>query len=104
LRAIDGIAGERVLDVAASIGNAALAAARRGGEVTASDYVAALLEGTRARAAAEGLTIDTRVADAEALPIADTTFDIVLSTSGVMFTPYQERGDYLDNGVSGIAC
>ncbi|MEX2100289.1 MAG: class I SAM-dependent methyltransferase [Acidimicrobiia bacterium] len=89
--AVDVAAGERLLDVAAGNGNAALAAARRGCEVTASDYVPALLEGTRARAAAEGLTIDLKEADAEALPFADATFDVVLSTFGVMFTPNQER-------------
>ena len=89
--AVDVSAGERVLDVAAGNGNASLAAARRGGEVTASDYVPALLEGTRARAASEGLTIDIREADAEALPFADASFDVVLSTFGVMFTPNQER-------------
>ncbi len=89
--AVDVAAGERVLDVAAGNGNATLAAARRGCEVTASDYVPALLDGTRARAAAEGLTIDVREADAEAMPFADATFDVVLSTFGVMFTPHQER-------------
>jgi SAM-dependent methyltransferase len=89
--AVDVAAGERVLDVAAGNGNATLAAARRRCEVTASDYVPALLDGARARAAAEGLTIDVREADAEALPFADSTFDVVLSTFGVMFTPNQER-------------
>jgi ubiquinone/menaquinone biosynthesis C-methylase UbiE len=89
--AVDIAAGERVLDVAAGNGNASLAAARRGAEVTASDYVPALLEGTRARAAAEGLTINTREADAEQLPFADASFDAVLSVFGVMFTPNQER-------------
>jgi len=89
--AIDVAAGERVLDVAAGNGNAALAAARRGCAVTATDYVGRLLERTRARAAAEGLTIDVREADAEALPFADASFDVVLSTFGVMFTPHQER-------------
>jgi SAM-dependent methyltransferase len=58
--------------------------------VIASDYVPALLEGTRARAASEGLSIETREADAEALPFADASFDAVLSTFGVMFTPHQE--------------
>ena len=87
---IDIAAGELVIDVAAGNGNAALAAARRGGEVTACDYVATLLDGTRARAAAEGLIIDIREADAEALPFADGTFDVALSTFGVMFTPRQE--------------
>ena len=89
--ALDVAAGERVLDVAAGNGNVALAAARRGCEVTATDYVPALLDGTRARAAAEGLTIDVREADAEALPFADESFDVVVSTFGVMFTPNQEQ-------------
>jgi SAM-dependent methyltransferase len=89
--AVDVAAGERVLDVAAGTGNAALAAARRGAEVTACDYVPALLEGARRRAAADGLVVVTQDADAEALPFADDAFDVVLSTFGVMFTPDQER-------------
>jgi ubiquinone/menaquinone biosynthesis C-methylase UbiE len=89
--AVDLAAGERVLDVAAGNGNASLAAARRGAEVTATDYVPALLEAACARAAAEGLTLAVREADAENLPFADGTFDVVLSTFGVMFTPDQER-------------
>lgn len=89
--AVDVEAGQRVLDVAAGNGNASLAAARRGCQVTASDYVPALLEGTQARAASEDLTIETRQADAEALPFADASFDVVLSTFGVMFSPNQER-------------
>jgi ubiquinone/menaquinone biosynthesis C-methylase UbiE len=89
--AVDVAAGEAVLDVAAGNGNASLAAARRGCAVTASDYVPSLLDGTRARAAAEGLTIAIEEADAEALPFADETFDVVLSTFGVMFTPNQEQ-------------
>jgi SAM-dependent methyltransferase len=88
--AVDVVAGERVLDVAAGNGNAALAAARRGGVVTASDYVEELLERAGARAAAEGLTIERRLADAEDLPFEDATFDLVLSTFGVMFTPQPE--------------
>src|SRR5437660_1048869 len=84
--AVDVASGQRVLDVAAGNGNASLAAARRGCEVTASDYVGDLLEGTLRRAASEGLTIDTRQADAEALPFADDSFDVVLSTFGVMFS------------------
>ena len=87
---IDIAAGELVVDVAAGNGNAALAAARRGAEVTACDYVGSLLDGTRARAAAEGLAIDVREADAESLPFADGTFDVALSTFGVMFTLRQE--------------
>ena len=89
--AIDVAAGERVLDVAAGNGNASLAAARRGAIVTATDYVGALLEGTAARAAAEGLDITTREADAEDLPFADGEWDVVLSTFGVMFAPNPER-------------
>ena len=89
--ALDVTPCEYVLDVAAGNGNAALAAARRGGIVTASDYVDTLLERTRARAVAEGLTIAVRQADAEALPFAPASFHVVLSTFGVMFTPNQER-------------
>jgi ubiquinone/menaquinone biosynthesis C-methylase UbiE len=85
--AVDVAAGEFVLDVAAGNGNAALAAARRGAVVTASDYVEQLLDRTGARAEAEGLAVELRTADAEDLPFADGTFDVVLSTFGVMFTP-----------------
>ncbi|HMQ30058.1 MAG TPA: class I SAM-dependent methyltransferase [Chloroflexaceae bacterium] len=83
--------GARVLDVAAGNGNATLAAARRWGDVTSTDYVPALLERGRARAAAEGLPVTFQQADAEDLPFADGTFDVVLSVFGVMFTPDQER-------------
>ncbi|MEY2449306.1 MAG: hypothetical protein QOH79_2782 [Acidimicrobiaceae bacterium] len=89
--AVDVAAGARVLDVAAGNGNASLAAARRGGEVTATDYVEALLDRARVRADAEGLPLVTRVADAEALPFDDGSFDFVLSTFGVMFTPNPDR-------------
>ena len=89
--AVDVETGQRVLDVAAGNGNASLAAARRGCKVTASDYVPALLEGTMARAATEGLPLETRQADAEDLPFPDDAFDVVLSTFGVMFSPNQER-------------
>jgi len=85
--ATDIRAGERVLDVAAGNGNATLAAARRFARVTSTDYVPALLEKGAARAKAEGLAVDFRVADAEALPFADATFDVLLSTFGAMFTP-----------------
>ena len=89
--AVDLAAGSRVLDVAAGNGNASLAAARRGARVVATDYVESLLAGTAARAAAEGLRIDVRPADAEALPFEDGSFDVVLSTFGVMFTPDPDR-------------
>ena len=85
--AIDLRAGERVLDVACGNGNATLAAARRFAHVTGSDYVPALLAKAAERAKAEGLTIDFREADAEALPFEDGFFDVVLSTYGVMFAP-----------------
>jgi SAM-dependent methyltransferase len=89
--AVDLSAGWKVLDVAAGNGNAALAAARRGCEVVATDYVEGLLERARCRAAADGLALTTKVADAEDLPFADGTFDAALSTVGVMFTPDPRR-------------
>ncbi len=89
--AVDLRAGNRVLDVAAGNGNASLAAARRWCEVVATDYVPALLDRARERAAADRLAIEFREADAENLPFADASFDVVLSTFGVMFTPNQER-------------
>jgi SAM-dependent methyltransferase len=82
---------ERVLDVAAGNGNATLAAARRGCSVTSTDYVGELLERGEDRARAEHLSVDFRVADAEALPFADASFDVVLSTFGVMFSPDHAR-------------
>ena len=88
---VDLRAGERVLDVAAGNGNATLAAARRFASVTSTDYVPALLERGRRRADAEGLDVTFEVADAEALPYPDTSFDVVLSTFGVMFAPDHER-------------
>ena len=89
--ALDLRAGKRVLDVAAGNGMVSLAAARRWCDVTSTDYVGSLLERGRARAMAEGLPIDFKVADAEALPFANESFDTVVSTFGVMFTPNQEQ-------------
>ena len=89
--AADIRAGERVLDVAAGNGNATLAAARRFAEVTSTDYVPALLDKGRARAAAEGLQVSFQVADAEDLPFEDGSFDAALSTFGAMFTPDHAR-------------
>ncbi len=78
---------ERVLDVAAGNGNATLAAARRGCRVTSTDYVASLLERGAERARAERFEIAFQVADVEALPFGDASFDAVISTFGVMFAP-----------------
>ncbi len=89
--ACDLLCDEEVLDVAAGNGNVTLAAARRGCLVTSTDYVAALLERGQDRARAENLDVTFQVADAEALPFEDTSFDAVLSTFGVMFTPDQEK-------------
>ena len=80
-------AGERVLDVAAGNGNATLAAARRFASVTSTDYVPALLEKGALRARAEGLEVQFEVADVEALPYPDGSYDVVLSTFGCMFAP-----------------
>ncbi|MBI5532791.1 MAG: class I SAM-dependent methyltransferase [Deltaproteobacteria bacterium] len=85
--AADVRAGEQVLDIACGNGNAALAAARRWARVTGVDYVPELLGKARERAQADGVTITLREADAEALPFADRSFEVVLSTFGVMFAP-----------------
>jgi len=82
---------ERVLDVAAGNGNASLAAARRGCKVTSTDYVGTLLERGRERAQAERLNVKFEVADVEALPFDDASFDAVVSTFGVMFAPDHAR-------------
>ena len=89
--ALDVRAGQRVLDVAGGNGNASLAAARRFCKVVSTDYVDQLLEQSQARARAEGLVVDYRHADAEDLPFADASFDHVVSTFGVMFTPNQAK-------------
>jgi ubiquinone/menaquinone biosynthesis C-methylase UbiE len=89
--ALDMRPGRKVLDVAAGNGNATLAAARRWCDVVSTDYVPSLLERGQLRAKAEGLPVEFKVADAEALPFADAAFDIVVSTFGVMFTPDQDK-------------
>ncbi len=89
--ALDLRSGSRVLDVAAGNGNATLAAARRWCDVTSTDYVPTLLESGRARAQAEGHPVRFQEADAENLPFPDASFDVVMSTFGVMFTPNQDQ-------------
>ena len=89
--AVDLHPGEQVLDVAAGAGAASLAAARRWCDVTASDFVPHLLDSTAKVAACSGLSLRTQVADAQALPYADNSFDVVLSTFGAMFAPDQQR-------------
>ncbi|QBR72407.1 SAM-dependent methyltransferase [Beijerinckiaceae bacterium] len=89
--AVDLRSNQRVLDVAAGNGNATLAAARRFADVVSTDYVGALLDSGRKRAAAERLPVIFQEADAEALPFEDASFDVVLSTFGVMFTPNHEQ-------------
>jgi ubiquinone/menaquinone biosynthesis C-methylase UbiE len=89
--AVDLRSTQRVLDVAAGNGNATLAAARRFADVVSTDYVGTLLERGRERAKADRLSVTFQEADAEALPFADGSFDVVLSTFGVMFTPDQAQ-------------
>ena len=89
--ALDLTPDAKVLDVAAGNGNATLAFARRFCDVTSTDYVTALLDSSRARAQAEGLEVDFQTADAENLPFDANTFDAVVSTFGVMFTPDQNK-------------
>ena len=89
--AVDLQAGQSVLDVAAGNGNATLAAARRCADVTALDYVPELLMRAKQRATAEGLEVQFREGDVENIPFVDQSFDAVLSTFGVMFSPNQER-------------
>jgi len=89
--AADLRAGWRVLDVATGSGNAALAAARLGCDVTGCDYVPTLLERGRERARAERLPVTLVEGDAEALPFGDGEFDAVLSVLGTMFAPDHRR-------------
>jgi SAM-dependent methyltransferase len=83
-------AGQRVLDVAAGTGNAAVHAARAGADVVATDLTPQLLEVGEREAREQGLALAWEVADAEALPYADADFDAVLSCIGVMFAPHHQ--------------
>jgi ubiquinone/menaquinone biosynthesis C-methylase UbiE len=89
--AVDVHAGDKVLDVATGGGNTAISAARRFCDVTGIDYVPELIEYARKRAEIEGMEITFEVGDAENLPYPDASFDVVLSTLGVMFAPDQEK-------------
>jgi ubiquinone/menaquinone biosynthesis C-methylase UbiE len=82
--------GERVLDVAAGSGNAAIPAALAGASVVACDLTPELFESGRRQAARQGVEVDWREADAEALPFADGEFDTVMSCVGVMFAPHHQ--------------
>ncbi len=89
--AVDIRSTDKVIDIAAGNGNATLAAARHFADVTSTDYVPELLQRGEERAVAERLTVAFKVADAEALPFGDASFDVALSVFGVMFTPDQEK-------------
>src|SRR3954453_13393006 len=89
--AVDVLPGSRVLDVACGAGNGAIAAARRNAEGVGLDYVPALLERGRERAAAEGYEVEFVEGDAQDLPFEDASFDYVISTFGAMFAPDQEK-------------
>ncbi len=88
---VDPRAGDRVLDVATGHGNAALAAARRGGDVTGIDYVPEWLDRARARSNADGLKVTFQEGDAENIPFPDNSFDVVLSTFGAQFATHHEK-------------
>ncbi len=91
IEALDIHSTERLLDVATGSGNAAIAAARRGASVVGVDYVPSLLDRARRRADAEGVEAEFIEGDAEALPFADASFDVVSSVFGSMFAPNQEQ-------------
>ena len=92
VEALEIIPGERVLDVACGSGNGAIAAARRAwGNTVGADFVPALLERGRERAAAERLEVEFVEADAQALPFEDASFDVALSIFGAMFAADQQK-------------
>jgi SAM-dependent methyltransferase len=82
--------GMRVLDVAAGTGNASIVAAHRGASVTASDLTPELFDAGRARAESEGVALEWVEADAENLPFEDGSYDVVMSSIGVMFAPHHQ--------------
>jgi ubiquinone/menaquinone biosynthesis C-methylase UbiE len=84
-------AGDRVLDVAAGSGNISIPAAKTGATVVSSDLTPELLQRSQLRAEEQGVTMEWREANAEALPFADGEFDTVISAIGVMFAPNQQR-------------
>jgi SAM-dependent methyltransferase len=90
LERTDPKAGERVLDVATGTGAVAILAAQRGAEVVGQDIAPVLIDTARQRAAEEGVEVDFEVGDAEAMTYDDASFDVVLSTCGVMFAPDHE--------------
>jgi ubiquinone/menaquinone biosynthesis C-methylase UbiE len=90
IRATGVRAGQRVLDVGAGSGNAAIPAAEQGATVTASDLTPELLDVGRRLAAERGVELEWVEADAEALPFADDHFDVVLSCVGAMFAPHHQ--------------
>ncbi|MGZ5400022.1 MAG: class I SAM-dependent methyltransferase [Nocardioides sp.] len=89
--AVGVTAGERVVDIGAGSGNAALPAARRGANVVATDLTPELLEAGRAAAAAEGVSLRWRTGDAEAMPCDDGEHDVAISCVGIMFAPHHQR-------------
>lgn len=89
--AVELRAGQAVLDTATGSGNTALSAARRGCDATGIDYVPALIDRARERAAAERLSARFEVGDCEDIPFPDSSFDVVLSVYGSMFAPRQEK-------------
>lgn len=89
--ALDLRAGEKVLDVATGSGNTALSAARRNCDAIGIDYVPALIERARTRAAAEALPARFELGDCEAIPFPDGEFDVVMSVYGSIFAPDQQK-------------
>jgi SAM-dependent methyltransferase len=83
--------GQRVLDVAAGSGNAAIPAAAAGAIVTASDLTPELFDAGRRIASQRGVELEWTQADAEAMPFADNSFDVVMSCVGAMFAPHHQQ-------------